>query len=417
MASPYNDMLIAVLVGLGALVVLLGAVLYWRNRQLQDLRQVGDRVAIAARDGDLDMRFGTDAAGEDATELAQNVDRMMERLQREQETHSDREAVLRRLAESMNEAIAVERDGILRRQCPVRRALRRDDPGPLVGRRISDLVHPDFAELLAEHLRRHREGQPAPVRLEVELRPVAGHTPRLELNFARVSYDAQPALLVSAVEISSRAEQVHGGRARATAWAALDSLSEGVLTTDVDGRIVYVNRAGEALLGSRPMADAIGHTLGEVMSLVDEADRKTLGDPVRQSLRPARGSTSAAAACWSSANGDGERSIELTVSPMRDDEGNISGTVISLRDVSDLRGLTRQMSYQASHDALTGLVNRREFERRLQEALEAAHGDEHPSRAVLSRPRSIQGGQRRMWARRGDSMLREVGDSHQGCGS
>ena len=109
-------------------------------------------------------------------------------------------------------------------------------PAQLVGRRLPDLVHPDFAELLSEHLRRHREGQPAPVRLEVELRPVAGHTPRVELSFARVSYDAQPALLVSAVEISSRADKVNGVRGRATAWSALDSLSEGVLTTDIDGR-------------------------------------------------------------------------------------------------------------------------------------------------------------------------------------
>jgi diguanylate cyclase (GGDEF)-like protein len=43
-----------------------------------------------------------------------------------------------------------------------------------------------------------------------------------------------------------------------------------------------------------------------------------------------------------------------------------------LHDVSELRGLTQQMSYQASHDALTGLVNRREFERRLGESLEIA---------------------------------------------
>ena len=49
------------------------------------------------------------------------------------------------------------------------------------------------------------------------------------------------------------------------------------------------------------------------------------------------------------------------------------GTVVAVRDVSELRGITRQMSYQASHDALTGLVNRREFERRLEEALEASN--------------------------------------------
>jgi diguanylate cyclase (GGDEF)-like protein len=50
--------------------------------------------------------------------------------------------------------------------------------------------------------------------------------------------------------------------------------------------------------------------------------------------------------------------------------------VVVVRDVSELRGITRQMSYQASHDALTGLVNRREFERRLEEALEMAHSNE-----------------------------------------
>src|ERR1700742_4500210 len=48
------------------------------------------------------------------------------------------------------------------------------------------------------------------------------------------------------------------------------------------------------------------------------------------------------------------------------------GVALVLHDTSELRGLARQMTYQASHDALTGLVNRREFERRLQEALDSA---------------------------------------------
>ena len=110
------------------------------------------------------------------------------------------------------------------------------------------------------------------------------------------------------------------------------------------------------------------------MHLVDEADRKALGDPVRQTLATGARINIGRRGMLVSANGDGERSIELTVSPMRDDERRtFTGAVIALRDVSDLRGLTRQMSYQASHDALTGLVNRREFERRLQEALESAH--------------------------------------------
>ena len=56
-----------------------------------------------------------------------------------------------------------------------------------------------------------------------------------------------------------------------------------------------------------------------------------------------------------------------------------------LHDTSELRGLTRQMTYQASHDALTGLVNRREFERRLQEAMDSAQTGDIGSCSVLSR--------------------------------
>jgi len=111
-----------------------------------------------------------------------------------------------------------------------------------------------------------------------------------------------------------------------------------------------------------------------VVSLVDETERKALGDPVRQCLSTGAPVQLGRRGMVLAKEGGVERSIEVSVSPLRDQGGDLGGTVITLRDVSDLRGLTRQMSYQASHDPLTGLVNRREFERRLQEALEEAHG-------------------------------------------
>ena len=63
-----------------------------------------------------------------------------------------------------------------------------------------------------------------------------------------------------------------------------------------------------------------------------------------------------------SRDGKHEHSIEITASPIRGPGNSILGTVVVFHDVSEIRGLTRQMSYQASHDALTGLINRREFE-------------------------------------------------------
>jgi diguanylate cyclase (GGDEF)-like protein len=146
----------------------------------------------------------------------------------------------------------------------------------------------------------------------------------------------------------------------------------------------------------------------EVLDLVEEGDRKTLADPVRQALTTGGRVHVGRRGMVVSGNGDRERSIEVSVSPLRDALGEISGTVIAVRDVSDLRGLTRQMSYQATHDALTGLVNRREFEHRLQEAIETAQGGAH--RHVLcyldlDRFKAVNDD---CGHTAGDSMLREV---------
>ena len=372
-----NHTLIALLAGLGLLAVVLAVLLVRRSRELHDVRELGERLAAVAQSGDVAERLAPHAREGSAATLAESADQLIERLQVESTTRAERETVYRRLAEAMHEAVVVDRDGI--QVCNARFAelCGVASPAQLVGRKLPELVHADFAELMAEHLRRHREGLPAPQRLEAELKASGGSSVRLEFSFARTSYDGQPALLVSAVEMGPLgADAGEPQRVHATAWEALDALGEGVLTTDLDGRIDYVNRAGQDLLG-RSAADTLGKTLLEVLELVEEGDRKSLADPVRQSLATGGRVHIGRRGMVVAGDGDRERSIELSVSPLRDAEGEISGTVIAVRDVSDLRGLTRQMSYQASHDALTGLVNRREFENRLQEALESAQAGGH----------------------------------------
>ncbi len=373
MAGPDNDMVIAALVAFAILAVLLAVLLARRTREVREVREIGERLAAVAQTGEVGERLAPHATPGSAGELAENADRLIARLQQESSTRAEREFVLRKLAEAMHEAVAVERDGIQAANAKFAELCGVTAPAQLVGRPLSELVHPDYAELMAEHVRRHRAGLAAPERLEAELRPAAGRTARLEFSFALISYEGQPALLVTAVEMTGAAAAEESRRGQGTAWEALEALGEGVLTTDVEGRIVYVNKSGEALIG-KPAADALGKTLLEVIDLVDEGERKSLGDPVRQCLSTGGRVHIGRRGMVLSGNGDGERSIELAVAPLRDAAGDLSGTVITLRDVSDLRGLTRQMSYQASHDALTGLVNRREFERRLEEALESAHG-------------------------------------------
>jgi diguanylate cyclase (GGDEF)-like protein len=68
--------------------------------------------------------------------------------------------------------------------------------------------------------------------------------------------------------------------------------------------------------------------------------------------------------------------VESTASPIRDGTGAVGGGVLVFHDVSEARELNRRLSYHASHDVLTGLVNRREFENRLDRALKSAKARE-----------------------------------------
>ena len=106
--------------------------------------------------------------------------------------------------------------------------------------------------------------------------------------------------------------------------------------------------------------------------MVDETDRRSLGDPVRKALAAGGRVTMGRRAVLVPADAGLERSVEISVSPLKSDAKETVGLVLVLHDTSELRGLTRQMSYQATHDALTGLVNRLEFERRLREAMDSA---------------------------------------------
>ncbi len=70
-----------------------------------------------------------------------------------------------------------------------------------------------------------------------------------------------------------------------------------------------------------------------------------------------------------------EIAIQDSAAPIRDRAGNLIGAVMVFHDVSKERRLHRALHYQASHDALTGLINRREFENRLTAAVENARAD------------------------------------------
>jgi diguanylate cyclase (GGDEF)-like protein/PAS domain S-box-containing protein len=150
----------------------------------------------------------------------------------------------------------------------------------------------------------------------------------------------------------------------------LTSIGDAVITTDVAGRVDYLNRSAEQLTGW-PQVEAVGRSLYQVFNIVDENTREPVDDPIQRCLQEGKIvglATNTQLICR-----DGQEiSIDYSAAPIHDHEGTKIGCVLVFRDVTEARRAERQLSYQASHDALTGLVNRREFERRLERILATA---------------------------------------------
>jgi diguanylate cyclase (GGDEF)-like protein/PAS domain S-box-containing protein len=162
-------------------------------------------------------------------------------------------------------------------------------------------------------------------------------------------------------------------REKELAQVTLASIGDGVIRTDTAGRIDYLNPVAEALTGWRPDL-ALGRPVGEVFRLVDETTRKPLPDPVRRCLEERRVIASPGHVLLLSADGK-EYSVRDSAAPIFDKNGAALGAVLVFKDVTELRGMEREMIYLASHDALTGLLNRREFEIRLKRAIRSARGE------------------------------------------
>ena len=399
-----------------ALVALLFIVLYvLQRRELKSVEQLSLQVqriaASAGGTGRVEAPSDTVEIATLSTAVNQLLTRLASGTERERKGATPR--LFAELADRIHEAVLVHRDAILHANRQFA-ALMGIDRAELVGRSLGDLVPPEYAELVNENMRRRLAGEPAAERYEIEMVGLQGQVSRLEITSDLIDYEGGPALLVTGVEIiptqtlqTLRPSAVATAASEARSAQALDSLAEAIITTDPDGRIEYLNRAAETLTGTGA-SGALGKTLEEIVSLVDDADRRLLSDPVRQALSGSATANVSRRALLLSRAGGIERSIELSASPIRNDAHEVTGTVLLLHDVTELRGLARQMSYQATHDALTGLVNRREFERRTTEAVESGHrGDGQHVLCYLDLDRfKVVNDTSGHLA--GDSMLREV---------
>ena len=157
---------------------------------------------------------------------------------------------------------------------------------------------------------------------------------------------------------------------RERAQVTLHSIGDAVIATDAKGYVEYLNPVAEMMTGYT-QDEAEGKPLENIFHIINEETRERAADPAARCLQEGKIIGLANHTVLISKSGK-EYAIQDSAAPIQGSEGKVLGVVLVFSDVTEARHLSKQISYQASHDLLTGLINRHEFENRLKRVLETA---------------------------------------------
>ncbi len=242
----------------------------------------------------------------------------------------------------------------------------------LIGHTFMPLVHEDDQQLTAQAMEALRH-PPYECYVEQRAKTAAGWRWLAWADKTVLDDQGNPKSVVGVgrdISVQKTLEQaLH--REREKALVTLHSIGDAVISTDEKGIVEILNPIAEVLTGWSA-SEVIGRPLKEFFLLIDADTRKPLPDPVERCLHEGKIVTLADHTILVSRSFD-ELAIEVTAAPINMDQDGIVGVVLVFKDVSEARKLSQQVSYQATHDPLTGLINRTELERRLHRVLETAH--------------------------------------------
>ncbi len=190
------------------------------------------------------------------------------------------------------------------------------------------------------------------------------------------------------------------------ARATLRSIGDAVIVTDPEGVVQYLNPVAESMLGGSSIAMR-GQPLGTIVRVTEDRDRQSPVDWVALCLEKAQ------SIVLSEPNtlvnrADLEYAVRVSIAPMWDPQGRISGVVVALGDITEKRRMTERMAFQATHDALTNLPNQGLLQDRLGHAIARAGRDDHNLAVLYIGLDHFKKVNESLGRTAGDTLLREV---------
>lgn len=151
------------------------------------------------------------------------------------------------------------------------------------------------------------------------------------------------------------------------AQVTLNSIGDAVLTTNLAGKVSYLNPVAETMTGWLSK-DAMGLPLEDVFTVIDADTRQAPANPVKRALKTNK-AVKLPHNCLLVRRDGTELPIEDSIAPIHNRNSEVTGAVIVFHDVSEARALAKKILHLAQHDVLTGLANRALLTERLTRAL------------------------------------------------
>ena len=235
-------------------------------------------------------------------------------------------------------------------------------------------LHPDDRERISTTVEKQEHGEDGFDTLEYRERHKDGHYVWILSRGRPVEWDADGKAVrsigtdtdITRLKEAEQALAEEKERLRVT----LESIGDGVISTDAGSRISFMNPIAEEMTGWLS-GDAVGKHLREVFQTVDPATGHPSTDPLEESLSTGQPHYLDEEVVLVGRTGL-RRDIRSSAAPVRTPEGKTIGAVLVFQDVTQSRALQKELAHSASHDGLTGLPNRVAFERALGAAVASA---------------------------------------------
>jgi len=256
------------------------------------------------------------------------------------------------------------------------------DAGQLMEQEVlyDEIIHPSDIPRIREHGMRQGSRKVLPCgvdyrikRADGDVRWVYDYTVPVKNDDGEVTHYAGYIIDISDRKYAEFELQQEKERAQVT----LHSIADAVITTDVNGQIEYLNPKAEQMTGWESSI-ARGLLVSRVFCLFDEGSRTSVEGPVAASLTAGETIVSSQDSVLKRHDGS-HFTVQYSASPIVIDSGTPLGAILVFHDVTEARDLERKVTYQATHDGLTGLINRTEFEVQLDYTLDMARksGERH----------------------------------------